>query len=144
MGKISKDAERLLRGTREALDTGIQMVRPGARVGDIGYAIEAHLKKYNLGIVRKLAGHGVGYAVHEEPLIPNYGQQGAGAVLKKGMVIAIEPMATLGGDDIIIADDEWTIASSDGSLAAHFEHTIAVTESGGEILTVAQSRSWST
>ena len=135
IGKISADAEKLIRVTREALDIGIQAVRPGARVGDISHAVQTHLKKYDLGIIRDLAGHGVGYELHEEPLIPNYGKPGTGSELKDGMVIAIEPMATLGDWRITLDDDEWTFRTTDGSLAAHFEHTVAVMEDGAEILT---------
>jgi methionyl aminopeptidase len=135
IGKVSPDAERLIRATKESLDAGIQAVRPGATVGDIGYAVQTHLKKNGLGIIRDLAGHGVGYKLHEEPLIPNYGKPGAGAELKEGMVIAIEPMATLGDWRIIIDNDDWTLRTADGSLAAHFEHTVAVTKKGAETIT---------
>ncbi len=135
IGKISKEAGRLIGATKEALDIGIKAVRPGAFVGDIGHAVEEHLKKNKLGIIRDLAGHGVGYEVHEEPFIPNYGKAGQGPELKEGMVIAIEPMATLGGWKVDLDDDEWTFRTADGSLAAHFEHTVAVTKSGADILT---------
>jgi methionyl aminopeptidase len=136
IGKISAEAERLIRATREALDIGIRAVQPGARVGDIGYAVQKHLEAHNLGIIRNLAGHGLGYEVHEEPLIPNFGEAGAGPELKENMVIAIEPMATLGGWRVELDDDEWTFRTSDGSLSAHFEHTIAVTKDGAEVLTM--------
>lgn len=135
IGKISKDAEKLIRATKEALDVGIHAVRPGARVGDISNAIQARLQKTNLGIIRDLAGHGVGRELHEEPLIPNHGRKGTGPELIEGMVIAIEPMATLGDWRITLDDDEWTFRTADGSLAAHFEHTVAVTERGAEVLT---------
>lgn len=135
IGKISPDAEKLVRATKEALTIGIGAVRPGGRIGDIGYAVERYLKKHKLGIIRDLAGHGVGYKLHEEPLIPNYGKEGAGPELKEGMVIAIEPMATLGDWRISLDDDEWTFRTADGTLAAHFEHTIVVTRSGAEVLT---------
>lgn len=136
IGKISAKAEKLIRVTKEALDVGIEAIRPGARIGDISHAVGEHLKKNNLGIIRDLAGHGVGYELHEEPLIPNYGKSGTGPELKEGMVIAIEPMATLGDWRITLDDDEWTFRTVDGSLAAHFEHTVAVTKKGAEILTV--------
>jgi methionyl aminopeptidase len=136
IGKISKEAEKLIRVTKEALDIGILAVKPGAHIGDISHAIQKHLEKHKLGIIRDLAGHGVGYELHEEPLIPNYGKPGLGPELKEGMVIAIEPMATLGDWRVLLADDEWTFLTADGSLASHFEHTVAVTEKGGEILTV--------
>jgi len=135
IGKISSKAEQLVNLTKEALDIGIKAVRPRAQVGDIGYAIQKHLEKYNFGIVRDLAGHGVGYQVHEEPLIPNYGERDTGPELKEGMVLAIEPMATLGDWKVELQDDEWTFKTRDGSLAAHFEHTVAVTKKGVEILT---------
>jgi len=135
IGKISPDAERLIRVTKEALDIGIQVVRHGVRVGDVSYAIQRHLEKHKLGIIRDLAGHGVGYAVHEEPLIPNYGKPGTGPELKEGMVIAIEPMATLGDWHVELAEDEWTFRTADGSLSAHFEHTVAVMKDRARVLT---------
>ncbi len=136
VGKISADAARLIRATREALDAGIVAVHSGATLGDIGCAVETRLKKDNLGIIRDLAGHGVGYELHEPPMIPNYGKPGTGLELREGMVIAIEPMATLGDWRITLDDDEWTFRTADGSLAAHFEHTIAVTSTGAEVLTL--------
>jgi len=136
IGEISPEAERLIRASREALDLGIRAVHPGARVGDLGYAIQKHLEAHNLGIIRNLAGHGVGYEVHEEPLIPNFGQPHTGVELKENMVIALEPMATLGDWRVRLADDGWTFKTVDGSLGAHFEHTLAVTKSGAEVLTV--------
>lgn len=136
IGKISPEAERLVRATKEALDVGIRSVRPGARVGDIGHAIQKHLEKYRLGVIRDLAGHGVGYQLHEEPFVPNYGKRKTGLELVAGMVLAIEPMATLGDWRIMLDDDEWTFRTQDGSLAAHFEHTVAVTERGATVLTL--------
>ena len=135
IGRISKEAQRLIDGTRKSLEIGIAQVRQGATVGDIGNAIELFLKKNNFGIIRDLAGHGVGYELHEEPLIPNYGKAGKGAELKEGMVIAIEPMATLGDWRVVLADDQWTFKTIDNSLGAHFEHTMAVTKDGADILT---------
>lgn len=135
IGKISPEAEKLIRVTKEALNVGIKAVRPGARIGDIGHAVGEYLKKNNLGVIRDLAGHGVGYELHEEPLIPNYGKRGTGPELVEGMVLAIEPMATLGDWRITLDDDEWTFRTVDGSLAAHFEHTVAVTAKGTEVLT---------
>lgn len=135
VGRISKDAERLLKATQEALDMGIAEVRPGVTTGDIGYVIEKYLTKCRLGIVRSLAGHGVGYEIHEEPLIPNFGKRGEGTELKEGMVIAIEPMTTLGAEELVLGDDGWTYRSKDHSLTAHFEHTMAVTAKGAEVLT---------
>ena len=135
-GKPTPAQARLLTATRQALDMGIAQVRDGARVGDISEAIERRLRRDKLGIVEEMSGHGVGHDVHEEPLILNYGKAGRGAKLKAGMSIAIEPMATLGGRDIYVADDGWTICTRDGSLAAQFEHTVLVTEDGFEIVTV--------
>lgn len=135
VGAISPDVERLIRATHDALDMGLAAARPGATIGDIGHAVGMRLKKDNLGIIRDLAGHGTGYELHEPPLIPNYGRPGTGIALQEGMVIAIEPMATLGGAAITLDDDEWTFRTKDGSLAAHFEHTVAITRDGAEILT---------
>lgn len=128
-------AARLLRATERSLYAGIEQLHGGVRVGDIAVAVEAVLQAENLGIVRDLVGHGVGHQLHEDPNIPNYGTRGTGPSLKTGMTIAIEPMATLGGESIFIDDDEWTIRTKDGSLAAHFEHTILITQDGYEILT---------
>jgi len=136
IGHISKEARQLLRITKESLDLGIAAAKIGNTVGDIGYAVEHCLKKYRYGIVRDLAGHGVGYKVHEEPLIPNYGKAKTGAVLQEGMVIAIEPMATLGDWRVVLQKDKWTFKTIDNTLAAHFEHTVAVGKNGGEILTL--------
>lgn len=136
IGKISYDAERLIKGTRIALEKGIQAVHLGGHIGDIGHAIESELKKYQLGIVRELAGHGVGYGVHEEPFIPNFGKPGTGPELKEGMVLALEPISTLGDWRVRLQKDEWTFKTVDGSMSAHFEHTVAVTKEGGEVLTL--------
>jgi len=135
IGHISPEAKQLLRVTAEALEIGISAVRPGGYIGDIGHAVEKHLKKYHYGIIRNLAGHGVGYELHEEPLIPNYGSPGTGAELKPGLVIAIEPMATMGDHRVRLDRDGWTFRTVDHSLAAHFEKTVAVTNDGVEVLT---------
>lgn len=135
IGEVPPDALRLIRATREALDAGIAAVHPGARIGDISHAVEARLKKDRFGIIRDLAGHGVGHELHEEPLVPNFGKPGMGIKLREGMAIAIEPMATLGGWRIALDRDEWTFRTADGSFAAHFEHTVAVTHDGAEVLT---------
>ncbi len=135
VGTIAPKVQRLLAATREALDEGIFMVRAGAHVGDISHAVEQRLRRDHLGVIEDLSGHGVGHAVHEDPLILNYGRAGSGPVLKAGMTIAIEPMATLGTHEIIVDDDEWTIKTADGSLGAQFEHTVLVTEDGAEVLT---------
>lgn len=136
IGKISKEAKRLMRVTEESLAIGIKAVKPGVKLGDIGFIIQEYLEKNKLGVIKSLAGHGVGYAVHEEPLVPNFGKKGTGLELKKGMVLAIEPMATLGDWRLDLAKDGWTFKTKDGSLGAHFEHTIVVTANGSEILTL--------
>jgi methionyl aminopeptidase len=125
----------LVERTREALNVGIDAVHGGVRTGDIGSAIEKYLKKFNYGIVRDLVGHGVGHNLHEDPNIPNYGRANTGPWLESGMTIAIEPMVTLGTDRVGVAEDDWTILTADNSRAAHFEHTVLITESGAEILT---------
>jgi methionyl aminopeptidase len=137
VGEISPAARKLIAATEEALYAGIKAVRPGNTLGDIGFAIEAVAKRKGLGLVRDLGGHGVGQKVHEEPTIANYGKRGEGLKLKAGMVLAIEPMFTLGGDEVDFLPDGYTVKTSDGSLAAHFEHTIAITDNGAEILTRA-------
>jgi len=125
----------LVRNTELALHEGIAVVRDQVRTGDIGAVIEKSLSRHRYGIVRDLVGHGVGHEIHEDPNIPNYGRANTGPWLEKGMTIAIEPMVTLGSDKVIIADDGWTILTADGSWAAHFEHTVLITEDGAEILT---------
>ena len=135
IGEVSKEVEDLMKYTKESLYEGIRQVKPGNRIGDISNAIEECAKKHNLGIVKELVGHGVGTSVHEDPDVPNYGTKNTGHVLKKGMVIAIEPMLTLGSPNIVILDDDWTIETVDYSPAAHYEHTVVVTESGYKILT---------
>ena len=134
-GKGSPSAERLLKGTLESLDSGISVIKNGVRVGDISNAVEKVLNRYGFGIVRELVGHGVGHELHEDPNIPNYGPAGKGPVLKSGMTIAIEPMTTLGSHHISTDADGWTIRTLDGSLSAHFEDTVLITENGYEILT---------
>lgn len=135
VGKISKREESLLKKTKQALEVGIWAARAGSTVGDIGYAIESFVnRKY--GIVRELAGHGVGKKIHEDPYVPNYGKKGKGQKLIPGMIIAIEPMLNLGGDDITFDSDGWTIKTRDGSKSAHFEHTVLITEGDAEVLTM--------
>lgn len=134
-GQAKPADKQLVKATEESLMAGIDAVKDGCRVGDIGAAIEAVLGKHDYGIVRDLVGHGVGHALHEEPNIPNYGLKGQGPALKEGMTIAIEPMATLGGEQVYTANDGWTVCTKDGSRAAHFEHTVLITNSGAEILT---------
>jgi methionyl aminopeptidase len=128
--------KHLLSATERSLYAGIDAIKGPVRVGDIGAAIEKVLKEAKLGIIRELVGHGVGHEMHQEPSeIPNYGRKGTGLLLMPGETIAIEPMATLRGEKIISEDDGWTLSTRDGSLAAHFEHTVLITEDGAEILT---------
>lgn len=135
-GKATKDAMDLVIATERSLMAGISAVKPGARVGDISYAVQQVLEKNRkYGIVRDLVGHGVGHEMHEEPNIPNFGKKGVGPVLESGMTLAIEPMATMGGYKVKTDSDNWTIRTVDGALAAHFEHTVLVTDEGVEILT---------
>ena len=125
----------MLEHTEKSLFEGLKEVKPGNKLGDICSAIGSYASKHNLGIVRELVGHGVGSKLHEDPEIPNYGKAGTGPVLKEGMVLAIEPMLNLGGDDVVMLDDNWTIVTEDYSPSAHFEHTIVVTKDGYKILT---------
>lgn len=136
VGKVDRKIQRLVDTTQDSLMQGISAINRGTRVGDIANAVETTLNKGGYGVVKDLVGHGVGHEMHEEPNIPNYGSRGTGPLLKPGMTIAIEPMATLGTDKVYIADDGWTVKTVDGSLAAHFEHTILITDNGAEILTV--------
>lgn len=136
VGAVSKKAERLIRVTEESLRLGIQAARPGGRMGDIGAAIQEYIESNGFGVVRDLAGHGVGYRVHEDPFVPNFGTRGKGEVLKEGMVLAIEPMATEGGWKVSLDKDEWTFRTADGTLSAHFEHTIIIEHEGARIVTI--------
>jgi methionyl aminopeptidase len=139
VGEISAEAERLLEGCQGALAAGIEQCRVGNRLSDISHAIQLVTEEHGFSVVRSLVGHGVGRSMHEEPQIPNYGEPGRGPQLAEGMTFAIEPMITAGGPDVVLHDDEWSISSADGSLAAHFEHTVAVTADGPRILTAATS-----
>lgn len=130
--------DSLISATEKALANGIKMVRSGVSVGDISNAIEKTLKAKNLGVIETLVGHGVGKKLHEPPEIPNFGLAGQGPILGAGMTIAIEPMATIGDKEVYLAEDGWSVRTVDGSLSAHFEHTVLVTESGAEILTRQQ------
>jgi len=139
IGEISAEAERLLEGCQAALTAGIEQCRVGNRLTDISHAIQVVTEEHGFSVVRSLVGHGVGRSMHEEPQIPNYGEPGRGPLLAEGMTFAIEPMITAGGPDVVLHDDEWSISSADGSLAAHFEHTVAITADGPRILTAATS-----
>ncbi len=135
VGEVDEKTKQLLKDTEKALFVGLAQVKPGNRIGDIGYAIEQYAHKHNLGVVEELCGHGVGTSVHEDPEVPNYGTPNTGPRLKEGMVIAVEPMLTLGSPRIFVHDNDWTIDTQDGSLSAHFEHTVVVTKDGYQILT---------
>ena len=135
VGHVNKEALDLMKHTEESLFAGLSVVKEGAHIGDIGYAVSEVAKKYNLGVVKELVGHGVGSHLHEDPDVPNYGRQGTGPVLKAGMVIAVEPMLNLGTPNIYILDDDWTFITADDKPSAHFEHTVVVTKDGYEILT---------
>lgn len=136
VGKVSDEALRLLEVTKECLRLGIEAAQVGNRLGDIGHAVQSYAESQGYGVVRKLTGHAVGYGVHEEPKVPNYGKAGEGEELKIGAVLAIEPMINIGTHDVRTADDGWGVVTADGSLAAHFEHTVAVTADGPRILTI--------
>jgi methionyl aminopeptidase len=133
---VSARDKALLQTTEKALMAAIAQVKNGAHIGDLAAAAQNVMDKAGVGIVRDLVGHGVGHELHEEPNVPNYGSRGSGPALRTGMTIAIEPMATLGGHDVFIAPDRWTVKTRDGSRSAHFEHTVLVTEDGAEILTL--------
>lgn len=134
VGELSKEAERLLRVTKEALYMGIAQAFPGRRVGDIGNSIQRHVEANGYGVLRELVGHGIGREMHEEPQVPNYGKPGSGELLKDGMCIAIEPMVTQYDRHIVLLPDCWGIATRDGGLGAHFEHTIAIHHGKPDIL----------
>jgi methionyl aminopeptidase len=136
VGEISADAERLLEGCQAALAAGIAQCRAGNRLSDVSHAIQVATEQAGFSVVRSLVGHGIGRAMHEDPQIPNYGPPGRGPELRPGMTFAIEPMINAGSPDVYLHDDEWSISTIDGSLSAHFEHTVAVTEDAPKILTV--------
>ncbi len=139
VGKVSEDAATLLRVTEEALHKAIERVRLGARVSDIGHAVQRHVEAYGFSVVREFVGHGIGQRMHEEPQVPNYGEPGRGPRLSEGMVLAIEPMVNAGKAAVKVLGDGWTAVTRDGSLSAHFEHTVAVTSGEPWILTVRQA-----
>ena len=135
VGNISEEKKYLLEHTEKSLYEGLSVIRPGMKIGDIGCAIEQYALKHKLGVVKELVGHGVGKNLHESPDVPNYGKKNTGMTLRKGMVIAVEPMLNLGDSNIYILDDDWTIITADDKPSAHFEHTVVVTKDGYEILT---------
>jgi methionyl aminopeptidase len=135
VGTISPEAERLIATTEGALKAGIAAAYAGARLGDISAAIESYVEAAGLNVVREYTGHGIGRDMHEEPQVPNFGIPGQGPVLKKGMTLALEPMVNLGDWRTRLSNDQWTVLTLDGSLSAHFEHTIAITDGEAEVLT---------
>ena len=137
VGDVDSEAQRLLDVCQEALAAGIEQARVGNHLSDISHAIQTIVEGYGYSVIRTLVGHGVGRSYHEDPQIPNYGPPGRGPLLAEGMTLAIEPMITAGGPDVVLHDDEWSISSADSSLTAHFEHTVAVTREGARILTKA-------
>jgi methionyl aminopeptidase len=137
VGEISAEAERLLEVCQAALTAGVEQCRAGNRLSDISHAVQQATEGAGFSVVRSLVGHGVGRSMHEDPQIPNYGEPGRGPQLAEGMTFAIEPMINVGRPEIYVHDDDWSISTADGSLSAHFEHTVAVTEAGPRILTAA-------
>lgn len=135
IGEVSEKARRLLLVTKESLDAAIAAARPGNRLSDISYAVQSYVEARGFSVVREFVGHGIGKNLHESPQIPNFGQPGRGVKLKAGMVLAIEPMINEKGPEVRVLDDGWTAVTCDGGLSAHFEHTVAITEEGPEILT---------
>jgi methionyl aminopeptidase len=136
VGEVSIEAQRLIWVTQESLKNAIRSIKEGRFLSDVSYAIQSFVEENGFSVVRDLVGHGIGKKMHEEPQIPNFGTPGQGVMLKKGMVLAIEPMVNAGSYEIYTKDDQWTIVTRDGSLSAHFEHTVAVTENGARVLTV--------
>jgi len=136
IGAVPEPVMTLIDATRRGMEAGIAAALPGNHLGDIGHAIESVAHEHGYGIVRPFVGHGIGRAMHEEPQVPNYGRPGAGLLIEAGMCFAIEPMFTLGADDVVVDDDGWTVRTADRSLSAHFENTVAITEHGPELLTV--------
>ena len=136
IGKVSPEAERLMRVTQECLMIGVGQIRKGNRLSDIGHAVQAHAERNGYGVVRALVGHGIGSQMHEEPQVPNWGSPGRGITLKPGLCLAVEPMITEGTYEVETLQDGWTVVTADGKLAAHFEHTVALTDDGPRILTL--------
>ena len=134
VGRVSEEASRLMRVTEEALERGVSQARAGNRVGDISHAVQSHVERHGFSVVRDLVGHGIGSEMHEEPSVPNYGPAGKGPKLVVGQLLAIEPMVNAGGFAVVTRSDGWTVATKDGRLSAHFEHTVAVGPDGPEIL----------
>ena len=134
IGKVSPEAQALMDATRESLERAIAACVPGNRLGDIGWAVQSHVEKRGYSVVKQFVGHGIGRAMHEEPHVPNYGDAGKGRRLSAGLVVAIEPMVNLGGPEVMVERDGWTAVTKDGSLSAHFEHSVAITDDGPIVL----------
>jgi methionyl aminopeptidase len=141
VGDVADETYRLLEAGEQALAAGVAQARPGNRLSDIGHAVQSVTEAAGYSVIRSLVGHGVGRSMHEDPQIPNFGEPGHGPLLQPGMTLAIEPMINAGGPDIVLHDDHWSISTEDGSLSCHFEHTVAVTESGPRILTTLDRES---
>jgi methionyl aminopeptidase len=137
IGKVTPEAEALMTSTRESLERAIAVCVPGNRLGDIGWAVQSHAEGRGYSVVRQFVGHGIGRAMHEEPHVPNYGDAGKGRRLTAGLVVAIEPMINAGSPEVIVKDDGWTAVTKDGSLSAHFEHSVAITDDGPLVLSRA-------
>ncbi len=135
IGRVPREVTELVDVTRRGMEAGIAAAQPGNRIGDIGHAIESLAHRYGYGVVRPFVGHGIGQEMHEEPQVPNYGRAGTGLLIEPGMCFAIEPMYNLGGDEVYVENDGWTVRTADGALSAHFENTIAVTDGGPDVLT---------
>ena len=135
VGEVTPRVQELLDVTRESLDKAIVQCRPGNRIGDVSHAVQTHCEGHGFGVVRAFVGHGIGRSLHEDPQVPNFGEAGTGKPLKEGMVLAIEPMVTMGTWEVRVLEDRWTAVTQDGSWAAHFEDTIAITDNGPEVLT---------
>jgi len=135
VGKVDPQTARLLKATEESLLAAIAVVKPGATLGDVGYAVQKVVEAEGFSVVRDFVGHGIGVHMHEDPQVPNFGEAGQGMKLRAGMVIAIEPMVNAGKHDVMVLQDGWTAVTADGSMSAHFEHTVAVTATGARILT---------
>jgi methionyl aminopeptidase len=137
IGEVPPAVQSLLDVTRQSLELAIEQCRPGGRLSDVSHVVQRHVEAHGFAVVRAFVGHGIGRALHEDPQVPNFGEPGRGPQLRSGMVLAIEPMVTMGSWDVRILDDGWTAVTADGSLAAHFEHTVAITENGPWVLTQA-------
>ncbi len=139
VGRCSREAEDLIRAARESLyKAGLDMMRPGNKIGDVSHAIQKFVESKGYGVVRDFVGHGIGRAIHEEPQVPNFGKPGKGIKIEPGLIIAVEPMVTQGSFEVVILEDGWTVVTKDGKLSAHHEDTVAITESGPELLTYSE------